>query len=296
MKWIFIIIFIALFALLIIKVFFRKKKDAWKQVHDMEDAVKLEQLNKLLNPYGFAYNMKQDIFYSTRNPWQRSMGYGRLYDEMAPAAHIIFDCEPIYFEHDGRQWMIELWKGQYGITTGGEIGIYVKEEGEEFYQSVSDQEMMPLRFVLKKNGRELFCRKNVHWWLTGFLLGEFSEKEQLVMEAEITFPNRCMRNDFIDGCIRAGYAEKEISCSGNTIYLCFSRPKTKQPSRYGWLFQYYIQWSNRNNCRKYKWVTRGFSRTIDRLTYLRFAYPGLYHVIETITWAGGKKRHKWGRR
>ena len=37
---------------------------------------------------------------------------------------MIIDCEPICFMYGGKNWMIELWKGQYGLETGGEIGVY----------------------------------------------------------------------------------------------------------------------------------------------------------------------------
>ena len=32
----------------------------------------------------------------------------------------IIDCEPIYFSYGGKRWLIELWKGQYALTTGAE--------------------------------------------------------------------------------------------------------------------------------------------------------------------------------
>mgnify|MGYP000621142798 CR=1 FL=1 len=29
-----------------------------------------------------------------------------------------------YFDYQGKTWLLEFWKGQYGINTGAEIGIY----------------------------------------------------------------------------------------------------------------------------------------------------------------------------
>ena len=41
-----------------------------------------------------------------------------------PRFQMVFDALPIYFDYRGRTWLIELWKGQYGINTGAELGIY----------------------------------------------------------------------------------------------------------------------------------------------------------------------------
>ncbi len=73
---------------------------------------------------GFEYDPEQDYFFSSLYPWQRKYGYTRLYDVVAPPMSMIIDSEPIRFEYGGYKWLIELWKGQYGMTTGCEIGVY----------------------------------------------------------------------------------------------------------------------------------------------------------------------------
>ncbi|HHX56079.1 MAG TPA: DUF4474 domain-containing protein, partial [Clostridiales bacterium] len=78
-------------------------------------------INDELKSFGFAYDDKANFFYSILDPWQKDLGYCSLYDEAAPALSMIFDSEPIYFDYNGKHWLIEFWKGQYGITTGGEI-------------------------------------------------------------------------------------------------------------------------------------------------------------------------------
>ena len=85
---------------------------------------RIYMLNRDLEPFGFAYDLYQDSFYSLMNPWQRKFGYCRLYDEACAPLSMIIDCEPIRFKYKGRKFLIEFWKGQYGMTTGGEVGIY----------------------------------------------------------------------------------------------------------------------------------------------------------------------------
>ena len=43
---------------------------------------------------------------------------------MAPRFQMVFDALPVYFDYQKKTWLIEFWKGQYGINTGAEIGIY----------------------------------------------------------------------------------------------------------------------------------------------------------------------------
>ena len=112
------------------------------------------ELNADLKDAGFAYEINGDYFYSLMDCWQREVGYCRLYDEAAPMFNMIMDCEPVEFSYGGKRWLIELWKGQYGITTGGEIGIYnTKREDIDhekfkgtFYENIQDDER--LRYLM----------------------------------------------------------------------------------------------------------------------------------------------------
>jgi len=171
---------------------FRKKKRADDEV-----------LYKVMADAGYSYDPIQDIFYSNMDPWQRKMGYCRLYDEASAPLNMIIDCEPIYFEYGGKRWLIEFWKGQYGMTTGGEIGVYTTEGPDldipglfngTFYNCASNADRLYMSFTLVKDEEVLFKRKGKHWWLTGFKLGEFSEPSELTMYLTIALKDRFMRD------------------------------------------------------------------------------------------------------
>ena len=197
-------------------------------------------LGRVVYAAGFAYLPKEDIIYSTMNNVQRMGGYCRGYDDAAIAINSVIDCEPIYFCYDGYEWMIELWKGQYGIETGGEIGVYYREQDKpltiaeetvmgKLYSCVPDERMLNLRFVLYKNHCPLFERGwERHWWLTGFHWGILSEPEQLTMAVGICFPERWMQQAFVrQGLEGLGYSYVETgNCS---VEFCFDRPMTRQP-------------------------------------------------------------------
>ena len=202
--------------------------------------------------------------------------------------NMIIDCEPIYFEYKNKFWLIEVWKGQYGMTVGAEIGIYYAdkrsyEKPEDlFYESVSDKERMWMRFVLRRGKRVLMKRSGYHWWLTGFLPGLCMEKRELCMEVQISFPNIDMREAFLEGLYAAGYDEEEIFVQCNLVSFCFCHPRTWQPHKYCNFFIQMKQRQNCRNCKRYEKVTRPFTRTIDKLDYLRFCFPVLYRLLIRI--------------
>ena len=78
---------------------------------------------------GFVYDPNQDIILSRMDPLQRNFGYAFGYDAAALGMSANLDCEPIFFDYDGKHWMIELWKGQYGLETGCEVGVYTRAIG-----------------------------------------------------------------------------------------------------------------------------------------------------------------------
>ena len=207
---------------------------------DADNCVPRSDLGRVVYAAGFCYLPEEDIICSTMNNVQRMSGYCKGYDEAAIAINSVIDCEPIYFCYDGYEWMIELWKGQYGIETGCEIGVYYREQDKplsfaektvmgKMYSCVPDERMLDLKFILYKNGQQLFVRDwERHWWLTGFRWGLLSEPEQLEMAVGICFPDRKMQQAFVhQGLEQMGYSYVQTgTCS---VEFCFAKPFTKQP-------------------------------------------------------------------
>lgn len=245
-------------------------------------------LNQELSTFGFAYNPNDDIFFSTINAWQRLYGYGRPYDEIAPLLCLIFDCEPIVFKYNNKKWLIEFWKGQYGMTTGGEIGIYVLEDDNNpfndiIYDSVADFELFPMSFVLRKKDNIIMTRNESHWWLTGFKLGEFSNPSDLVMDAGITFPNTEMRDSFVNSLRQTGYKNEDIRLENNTVYFTFDKPHGIQPLIRNNLVTYLAQKYNKRNCKLYNKYTKEYTNTLDKLNCIRRKAPLIY--LQTLNFS-----------
>ena len=242
-----------------------------------------ERLNRVLEPFGFAYDRQSDSFYSLMDAWQREMGYCRLYDEAAPALGMILDCEPVTFSYGGRRWLIELWKGQYGLSAGGEIGVYSTDREDMqsewftgvFYDCVPDEQRLPLSFVLRRGEQVLLQRRGVHWWLTGFVLGEIAPPDAVTMDALLSFPDEEMCRAFTGGLGAIGYRPEEYTVLGSSVQLRFAAPHTEQTASRR-LSEGVVQRINEENCRLFERATAPYGDTLDKLEYLEAAAPDLF--------------------
>ncbi len=163
-----------------------------------------EKTVQILNACGFEYDEKQGIYYSSVNPWQKGFGFNVIYDMAAPIAGMYYSTERIYFQYDNKDWMIQIWKGQYGMTAGAEIGIYNKTDKVMQYDCVSEEEFLEMSFVLYNQGEEMFHRgPEKHWWLTGFKIMNIGVPILLDMDMTIKFPTKSMADAFEAGLKKA---------------------------------------------------------------------------------------------
>lgn len=267
-----------------------KKKEVVRPITDVigTDQERLEELNRDLKTFGFAYDPSQDVFHSLMNCWQRDFGYCRLYDEASATFSMIIDCEPIYFEYNGMKWMIEFWKGQYGMTTGGEVGIYYTTGPNlnipgifngTFYYCVKDEDRINMSFAFRKNGNLLFTRNAYHWWLTGFKLGEFSQPSELSMDIILDLYDRQMVNAFVQALKKTGYTEEEYSVRGRRVYVHYNKPHSPQPFTRSSLTAHLMQRNNRSFCEAYQYLTEAYTDTLDKLAIVKNESPNMYHQI-----------------
>lgn len=149
--------------------------------------------------FAFKWDKEQGIIYSRSNCMQRLFGYCDLFDKIA----FWLDNKVIEFKYEGKDYIIHLWKGYYGLFgTGAEIGIYVKPEKSilSWRRCANDDEMLTMSFSLEKDEKELFHRSSKnHWWLTGFKPSLWTFKNSsLVMKAHIVFSTKGMAQAFLE--------------------------------------------------------------------------------------------------
>lgn len=193
----------------------------------------------------YQYSYEDDYYYTNdKDAWQYNFGYGKLYDIAAPFVLLEYDYIRVFFEYEGKDWMIQLWKGQYGlIFYGSEIGVYNKPHSDEednlftFYSCPAKEDWLKMGMTLyhqQLNGeyiREFTREYDDYWWCTGFKDGHLRVEEpadELRMDSAITLKDEEMTKLFTDGLIECGFKQAtdkdnlqtdEFYVEGNTVTL-----------------------------------------------------------------------------
>lgn len=184
-------------------------------------------VNDLLEKYqllSYQYSYVDDYYYTNdKQAWQYNFGYGPIYDIAAPYILLEYDYVRVFFTYEDKDWMIQLWKGQYGlIFYGSEIGIYNKEHNEKpdnlltFYSCPPEEDWVKMRMTLyhqELNGsytREFTRPYDTYWWCTGFKDGHLRIEEpadELRMNSVITLKDAEMAKLFADGLVECGFTQ-----------------------------------------------------------------------------------------
>ncbi len=152
---------------------------------------------------GFDYDSKQYILENPVNVWMRSLGYNVGYDILGDI--IFLDCDTIRlkFNCEGRDWMIQLWKGNYTkLTNGAEIGLYYLEDGKRFhYTCAGPGDEIEMRMNVNSPDGTLFERDwTKHWWLSGYQPGPAYDSGDLEIDASLRFNSEEMAQAFKHSC------------------------------------------------------------------------------------------------
>ena len=284
----YVILPIFLFCLLILALILHlRKKRLVCQICRLSVPEKVYRLNCLLSPFGFEYQTAQDIFLSRLDAWQRSYGYCRLYDHVSPGLGMVFDCEPVYFDFQGKTWLLEFWKGQYGINTGAEIGIYQadtllkpNDRSKAVFHTVPDEDLPLFELELKRGTVCLYHILRRHWWLAGFCMGRFSDPELLTLRLSVTFSSPEMLECLRQGLLEAGCPLEDFCICGRRLSLTFSIPHTPQPR----VQQPFLSWLSQCRNRIFLWlycrITSPFCFSLDQLLCLSEYLPFFFrHII-----------------
>ncbi len=138
---------------------------------------------------GYLYDPAEKCFYTASDPWQRTVGYNEIFDVFSEVALIDFDTIRFKFDYKDKNWLIQMWKGQYGLLFyGAEVGVYNKPADRKVphYDAVKDSERLGMSIELyeyeqsrSKEGKwvKKFSRPyDYHWWCTGFIPGNIGDK------------------------------------------------------------------------------------------------------------------------
>ncbi len=290
---------IFILGLLSIIMFFKRRRIICK-ICCMSVAAKCKLLNELVEPLGYSYNSHWDIFSTTLDAWQKDFGYTTFYDKAAAFFSMVFDAEPIYFDYDNKTWLLEFWKGQYGINTGGEIGIYhaddiipTRDLSKTIFYGADPEEMLDFSFHIYGHNEQLAFVRDRHWWLTSFCMGLFSNPKDIIMDISITFPDYEMMSAFVDALINRGYKKCGITICGLRVNFTFITSHSSKSNCFRRILSSYSQFKNRIFCKLFLMITNPFCSSLDRLLYLYYFLPFAFR--NSLRMHRFKKRKKYRR-
>ena len=185
------------------------KEEPVKDIQDLLFASDPNTASEVLEKAGFAYDEAQGIFYTPLYPWQRYFGYNVGFDIAAPLTGMIFDTKRIEFEYEGKEWMVQLWKGQYGITAGAEIGLYNRDPEKVMqYDCADDEDLIEMQFDFYNQGEYVFSRgPEKHWWLTGFKVFHMGIPFTITLDMTLKFTDNEMATAFLQALKKQQYTD-----------------------------------------------------------------------------------------
>ena len=183
---------------------------------------------------------------------QRKFGFNKYYDMSASFVNCYLQTIRAYFTYENKDWLIELWKGEYAMATVGcEVGFYYREHNQNLldtvgadwllYKSVEDEDAMPVSMKLWQYVKATdetpvmkidYSKRNC-WWAADFetgVLEKHSDQTTLDMVATIDFPTSMMRDLFTEQLDKKGFLEGMLdgynnvdrySVDGRTVTLCW---------------------------------------------------------------------------
>ncbi len=177
----------------------------------------------------YSYSETGNYFYTDDDPWQRNFGFNRVYDIGAIFTFMYLDTFHVYYNHNGYDWMVQFWKGQYGfLFLGGEIGLYYKDPAKStpHYNCAEEDMEINMQMTVYRDGYgELFTRPYApHWWTTAFVPGKlkkFSDRSELTMVAKLEFKSVEEREKFCNAL------EKITDIDGNHFKYASKLSKNK---------------------------------------------------------------------
>lgn len=179
-----------------------------------------------VNLASYRYNGEGNFYYTDdKDCWQKNFGFNEVYDNLAPISVMYYDTVRTIFQYGGKEWMIQMWKGQYGMVfVGGEVGVYTRSIGSSGTHFVcADKEdwlNMEMAFMWDENSngnyKPIFNRKyEKYWWCTGFVVGfPNGSLRQTLKEFRlvhhITFKDTAMANAFCEAFEANGFTRVAV--------------------------------------------------------------------------------------
>ncbi len=240
----------------------------------------------------YQYSYVDDYYYTNdKDAWQYDYGFGKIYDIVSPYLLLEYDYIRVFFTYEGKDWMLQMWKGQYGLVFyGGEIGIYNREHSDDgvnewtFFNCPAEEDWLDMEMTLwheQLDGtwkREFTREYDKYWWCTGFKNGHLRQEEpadELRLTGRITFKDAEMTSLVADGLEECGLVRSgsKDAMSVDSIYVDGN--------------DIHFSWQNVSEAESTMWI-KVSTGIIGSLLALPFApiiapFVGVYAVLVLLT-------------
>lgn len=193
----------------------------------------------------YQYSYIDDFYYTNdKDAWQYNFGFGKIYDFASPYILLEYDYIRVFFTYEDKDWMLQMWKGQYGLVFyGGEIGIYNRPHSDKgvnewtMFNCPAEEDWLKMEMTVWHEdiygnwNRELTREYDEYWWCTGFKNGHLRQEEpadELRLTGRITLKDAEMTALVADGLAECGFARSNskdamgvdsIYVDGNDIHF-----------------------------------------------------------------------------
>ena len=170
---------------------------------------------------GYEYSVDQEMLRTAPTGWNRFFGFNIFYDMVGPL--LLFNLKTLRFPfvYQGRDFMIQMWKGFYTISNGAEIGLYEKDPGQRIHYEASDT-MLEMSMKVYQGDKLYFDYGTQRtWWVGGFsyaspILRQLPPRK-LRLTGTILFEDKAM----LDAFLASFEKNKPANMSGGAEGLLF---------------------------------------------------------------------------
>jgi len=181
--------------------------------------------DKGLTDLGFEFDMNEMVVYATFNCWMRNFGFCFGYDAFCYLTPFFdYRTRRFKFDYDGKEWMIQVWKGKYIVANGAEVGVYNREPGSQkditYYNCASDEDCLKMSFNLYHDDTLFLSRSaEKHWWVNGFKLcsDEIYLPNELTIDFNIEMKDIEMLKAFTESIDNNFYGDVTYTTNGLTV-------------------------------------------------------------------------------
>lgn len=171
---------------------------------------------------GYNFSTADMLVYTLPNAWVRDFGFCFLYDLFSYTTPFFFyETRRIKFDYEGKDWMVQVWKGNYLVSNGAEVGLYNRDKIRfgTLYDCASDEDMLEMSMQLYHGDEFIFGRESQkHWWLTGFRISDtLYTANSMTLKFTITMKDAEMLKAFCESIDKHYKKDMSYTVDGLTV-------------------------------------------------------------------------------